>query len=104
MPRQLAAEGGKLVFAGAKPTIPKRSKTLKRLGFRSPRKCSATVRGWHLGRTPAVRSPRARERLTEVPPLLIAALAETVDPDGAYCELRPVSCPACRPASSFSRC
>ena len=30
-----------------------------------------------------MRSPRARERLTEVQPLLIAALADTIDPDGA---------------------
>ena len=32
---------------------------------------------------PAVRSPRARERLTEVQPLLVAALADTADPDRA---------------------
>jgi glutamate-ammonia-ligase adenylyltransferase len=39
------------------------------------------VRGWHHGRYPAVRSARARELLTEVQPLLIAALADTADPD-----------------------
>ena len=48
-----------------------------------PAQVLAIVRGWHHGRTPSVRSPRARERLTEVQPLLIAALADTVDPDGA---------------------
>ena len=43
----------------------------------------AIIRGWHHGRYPAVRSPRARERLTEVQPLLVAALADTADPDRA---------------------
>jgi glutamate-ammonia-ligase adenylyltransferase len=43
----------------------------------------AIVRGWHHGRYPAVRSARARERLTEVQPLLITALADTSDPDRA---------------------
>src|SRR4029079_1855358 len=41
----------------------------------------ANIRGWHHGRYPSVRSPRARERLTEVQPLLVAALADTADPD-----------------------
>ena len=44
----------------------------------------AGVRGWHHGRYPAVRTPRARELLTEVQPLLIEALAKTADPDLAF--------------------
>jgi len=39
------------------------------------------VRGWHHGRYPAVRSPRARELLTEMQPILIEALSRTADPD-----------------------
>ena len=42
------------------------------------------MRGWHHGRYPAVRTPRARELLTEVQPVLIEALAETADPDLAF--------------------
>ena len=50
---------------------------------RSPRRCS---RSCAAGITAAIRrcaAPRARELLTEVQPLLIAALAETADPDRA---------------------
>ncbi|MGC8169941.1 hypothetical protein, partial [Salmonella enterica] len=36
---------------------------------------------WHHGRSPAVRTPRARELLTEMQPILIEALSKTVDPD-----------------------
>ena len=53
------------------------------MGFAQPCEVLAIVRGWHHGRYPAVRSPRARERLTEVQPLLVAALADTADPDRA---------------------
>jgi [glutamine synthetase] adenylyltransferase / [glutamine synthetase]-adenylyl-L-tyrosine phosphorylase len=73
---------GNLIFAGAKDD-PKTLKELARLGYSQPAHVLAIVRGWHHGRTPVVRSPRARERLTEVQPLLIEALADTVDPDGA---------------------
>ena len=53
------------------------------MGFSQPSEVLAIIRGWHHGRYPAVRSPRARERLTEVQPLLVAALADTTDPDRA---------------------
>ena len=42
------------------------------------------MRGWHHGRYPAVRSPRARELLTEMQPMLIEALAKTANPDLAF--------------------
>jgi glutamate-ammonia-ligase adenylyltransferase len=74
--------GADLVFAGAKDD-PHTLEELKRLGYSQPAQVLAIVRGWHHGRTPVVRSARARERLTEVQPLLIEALADTVDPDGA---------------------
>ncbi|MFT3731003.1 MAG: bifunctional [glutamine synthetase] adenylyltransferase/[glutamine synthetase]-adenylyl-L-tyrosine phosphorylase [Hyphomicrobium sp.] len=79
---QLTPSGANLVFAGAKDD-PRTLAELKRLGYSQPPQVLAIVRGWHHGRTPVVRSPRARERLTEVQPLLIEALADTVDPDAA---------------------
>jgi glutamate-ammonia-ligase adenylyltransferase len=78
----LTGEGSNLVFAGAVDD-PQTLEELKRLGYSQPANVLALVRGWHHGRTPSVRSPRARELLTEVQPLLIAALADTVDPDAA---------------------
>ena len=78
----LTPAGSNMVFAGAKDD-PQTLEELSRLGYSQPAQVLAIVRGWHHGRTLSVRSPRARERLTEVQPLLIAALADTVDPDGA---------------------
>ncbi len=79
---ELTAAGSNMVFAGATDD-PRTVEELTRLGYSQPSQVLALVRGWHHGRTPAVRSPQARERLTEVQPLLITALADTVDPDGA---------------------
>lgn len=79
---ELTRAGSNMVFAGATDD-PKTVEELKRLGYSQPGQVLAIVRGWHHGRTPAVRSPAARERLTEVQPLLIEALADTVDPDAA---------------------
>lgn len=79
---QPSPAGANLVFAGAKDD-PRTLEELKRLGYSQPTQVLAIIRGWHHGRAPVVRSPRARERLTEVQPLLIEALADTVDPDGA---------------------
>ncbi|WP_244466041.1 bifunctional [glutamine synthetase] adenylyltransferase/[glutamine synthetase]-adenylyl-L-tyrosine phosphorylase [Hyphomicrobium sp. GJ21] len=78
----LTGESSNMVFSGAEDD-PQTAAELKRLGYSQPAQVLAIVRGWHHGRTPSVRSPRARERLTEVQPLLIAALADTVDPDAA---------------------
>ncbi|CAA2140572.1 Glutamate-ammonia-ligase adenylyltransferase [Hyphomicrobium sp. ghe19] len=79
---RLAPEVTNLVFAGAEDD-PRTLEELKRFGYSQPAQVLAIVRGWHHGRAPSVRSPRARERLTEVQPLLIEALADTVDPDAA---------------------
>lgn len=79
---ELARAGANMVFAGANDD-PKTLEELARLGYSQPAQVLAIVRGWHHGRTPSVRSPKARELLTEVQPLLIAALADTVDPDAA---------------------
>ena len=79
---QPSEAGSNLVFAGAEDD-PRTLVELNRLGYSQPTQVLAIVRGWHHGRAPVVRSPHARERLTEVQPLLIEALADTVDPDGA---------------------
>ncbi|WP_299437451.1 bifunctional [glutamine synthetase] adenylyltransferase/[glutamine synthetase]-adenylyl-L-tyrosine phosphorylase [uncultured Rhodospira sp.] len=78
----LAGGEGNLVFTGGEDD-PETLRTLTDLGFANPHAVAATVRGWHHGRYRALRSTRARERLTELGPDLIRALAGTVDPDGA---------------------
>ena len=80
--QELTTAGKNMVFAGATDD-PGTLAELQRLGYSQPAQVLAIVRSWHHGRTPAVRSARARERLTEVQPLLIATLADTVDPDTA---------------------
>ena len=79
---ELTRAGSNMVFAGATDD-PNTLLELTKLGYSQPEQVLAIVRSWHHGRTPAVRSPRARERLTEVQPMLVAALADTVDPDAA---------------------
>ncbi len=79
---KLDDEGGSLVFTGVVDD-PDTLATLKRLGFQRPEQATETIRGWHFGRRPAVRSARAREVLTELTPGLIAAFAGSGDPDAA---------------------
>ena len=79
---ELTSAGVNMVFAGEQDD-PGTVAALKELGFSQPSEVLAIVRGWHHGRYAAVRTERARERLTEVQPLLIAALGETADPDRA---------------------
>jgi glutamate-ammonia-ligase adenylyltransferase len=79
---ELSAEGANLVFAG-ETDDPGTLAALERMGYARASDVLAAVRGWHHGRYPAVRSPRARELLTEVQPHLVKAFAETADPDRA---------------------
>ncbi len=80
---ELTGDGANMVFAGERDD-PETVAHLKKLGFSQPSEVLATVRGWHHGRYPAVRSARARELLTEVQVSLVTALAETADPDRAF--------------------
>ncbi len=80
---ELTRSGANMVFAG-EADDPGTIEALGRMGYDRPTDVIAAVRGWHHGRYPAIRSPRARELLTEVQPLLIEALAETADPDAAF--------------------
>jgi len=74
--------GSNLVFTG-EDDDPATIATLQAMGYNNASQIVAMVRGWHRGRYAAVRSAPGRERLTEMQPLLIEALARTADPDGA---------------------
>lgn len=78
----LSSDVGDLVFSGTGDD-PATLATLRKLGFREPERAVETVRGWHFGRRPAVRTPRAREVLTELVPALMQALGGTAHPDTA---------------------
>ena len=80
---ELTRGGANMVFAG-EADDPATLEALQAMGYKRPAAVIAGVRGWHHGRYGAVRSPRARELLTEVQPALIEALADTVDPDLAF--------------------
>jgi len=79
----LGAEGGSLVFTGDEDD-PGTLETLSRLGYSRPQEVIRTVRAWHFGRYPAMRSATARERLTEITPALLAALARSDNADAAF--------------------
>ncbi len=83
---KLGHGAGDLVFTGVGDD-PGTLRTLEKLGFREPDRVAATVRGWHAGLRPAMRSPRARERLTELVPLLLASFSRGSDPDAAVAGL-----------------
>jgi [glutamine synthetase] adenylyltransferase / [glutamine synthetase]-adenylyl-L-tyrosine phosphorylase len=80
---ELTRGGVNMVFAG-EADDPATVEALAKMGYSQPSQVIATVRGWHHGRYPAVRSPRARELLTEVQPILIEALASAADPNAAF--------------------
>ena len=79
---RLDAAAGSLVFTGADDD-PETLETLLRLGFKNASLAAETIRGWHFGRRSGVRTPRAREVLTELVPLLLQAFAHSGDPDAA---------------------
>lgn len=79
----LGEEGGSLVFTGTDDD-PETIETLRSLGFEKPDNMSEIIRSWHAGRYVAMRSPRARERLTALMPELLRALSRTADPDAAF--------------------
>ena len=79
----LTATAGSMVFTGATDD-PETVAALRSMRYHAPSRVIESVRGWHHGRIRAIRSPRARELLTEVQPVLIEALSHTADPDGAF--------------------
>ncbi|MBY6241813.1 bifunctional [glutamine synthetase] adenylyltransferase/[glutamine synthetase]-adenylyl-L-tyrosine phosphorylase [Methylosinus sp. Sm6] len=80
---QLSSDLGNLVFTGGEDD-PDTLETLAQLGFARPKTVTETIRGWHFGRYAATRSTKARERLTELTPALLEALAATDNPDQAF--------------------
>ncbi len=80
---ELTRGNANMVFAGEQDD-PGTVETLTRMGYKRPSDIIGVVRGWHHGRYQAVRTPRARELLTEVQPTLIEALSRTSDPDQAF--------------------
>jgi glutamate-ammonia-ligase adenylyltransferase len=74
--------GGNLVFTGDVDD-PGTLETLSNLGFERPSDICRIIRTWHFGRYRATRSAEARERLTELTPALLEALAETRRADDA---------------------
>lgn len=78
----LTASLGSLSFTGDSDD-PDTLETLSKLGFAKPADASQIIRGWHFGRYPAVRSSASRERLTEITPSLLTALADTDNADAA---------------------
>lgn len=79
---ELASELGNLVFTGDDED-PGTLETLHGLGYKRPSDAIRIIRAWHFGRYPAMRSAKARERLTELHPALIDAFGRTDNPDGA---------------------
>ncbi len=83
----LSSAAGSLVFTGVDDD-PETLATLGEMGFADPAAVSRAVRGWHHGRIPATRTPRARELLTALMPDLLDALAATGEPDAAFVRFR----------------
>ncbi len=79
----LGGEKGSLVFTGGEDD-PETLQTLRQMGFAQPSEVSATIRGWHFGRFPAMRSAKARQMLTEIMPALLGAIARSGDADRAF--------------------
>lgn len=79
----LGADAGNLVFTGGEDD-PATLETLQSMGFRQASETSATIRAWHFGRYPAMRTARAREILTELMPRLLKLLASGGDADQAF--------------------
>ncbi len=73
---------GNLVFTGTEDD-PGTIETLASMGYREPTTAAAAIRRWHHGRYRATRSVRARELLTELMPILLSTLANTLNPDAA---------------------
>ncbi len=79
---ELTAKLGNLSFTGDDDD-PGTLETLGQLGFDRPSAMIAVIRGWHFGRYRAMQSVDARERLTELTPLLLGCFADTGKPDDA---------------------
>ncbi|MGG7518535.1 bifunctional [glutamine synthetase] adenylyltransferase/[glutamine synthetase]-adenylyl-L-tyrosine phosphorylase [Allorhizobium undicola] len=73
---------GNLVFTGQKDD-PDTLRTLEKLGFERAGDISRVIRTWHYGRYRATQSVEARERLTELTPLLLQSFGKSRRADEA---------------------
>ncbi len=80
---QELTSGGNLVFTGDDDD-PATVETLSTMGFSRPSEVIRSVRGWHFGRFPAMRTAQARELLTEITPSLLEAIAATGEADRTF--------------------
>jgi glutamate-ammonia-ligase adenylyltransferase len=80
---ELSSRFGSLVFTGVEDD-PETLATLKRMGFSSPERVAATIRGWHHGHIAATRTERGRELFTRLAPRLLDAANATGSPDPAF--------------------
>ncbi len=80
---ELTVPGGNLVFTGDDDD-PATVETLAALGYSQPSEVIRSVRGWHFGRFPAMRTAQARELLTELTPGLLDSIAATGEADATF--------------------
>ncbi len=80
--QDLTGEAGNLVFTGDVDD-PDTLKTLQNFGFERPSDICRVIRTWHFGRYRATQSAEARERLTELTPVLLKAFGATARADEA---------------------
>ncbi|MFM9860753.1 bifunctional [glutamine synthetase] adenylyltransferase/[glutamine synthetase]-adenylyl-L-tyrosine phosphorylase [Pseudoxanthobacter sp. M-2] len=79
----LGSDTGNLVFTGGDDD-PDTLDTLSQLGFKAPQEVTRAIRAWHFGRYAATRSTKARERLTEITPALLATLGRLDNADATF--------------------
>ncbi len=73
---ELSTNAGNLVFTGDIDD-PDTLTTLNEMGYQRPSDIMRTIKGWHFGRYPALRTAQARELLTELTPQLLQEFANT---------------------------
>ena len=86
----LSSNNGNLVFTGGDDD-PETVKTLKNMGYKNPSMAIDTIRQWHVGKLPALRTTQAREILTELAPSLLEVFSKTHSPDQTLSAFDP--CP-----------
>lgn len=81
--QSLGSDKGSLVFTGVEPD-PETMQTLERMGFQQVSTICEIIMNWHRGHRRATRNKQAREKLTEITPALLEALASSLHPDAAF--------------------
>ena len=84
--QELSSGEGNLVFTGVDPdegTL----ETLRSFGFSDPEHVWRSIAAWHRGSRRATRTKRARELITEITPVLLAAIGKAAEPQQAFLRL-----------------